>query len=65
VGADDEAEKVVFGWLTMAKWKMVLELEVEAEDEEDAVDEFVRKVNELHNDADLDAFEFKEARKMT
>ena len=49
----------------MSKWKMVLELEVEAIDEDDAVDEFVRQVNDRHRDAELDAIDFKEARKVS
>jgi hypothetical protein len=37
----------------MGKWRIVVELIVEAEDEEDAVEEFVRKINEIHDNADL------------
>jgi hypothetical protein len=37
----------------MGKWRVVVELIVEAEDENDAVDEFFRKVSESYENADL------------
>jgi hypothetical protein len=48
-----EHENIAFMGEIMGKWRIVVELIVEAEDEEDAVEEFVRKINEIHDNADL------------
>jgi hypothetical protein len=48
-----EHENIAFMGEIMGKWRIVVELIVEAEDEYDAVDEFFRKVSELYDDAYL------------
>jgi len=48
-----EHKNIAFMGEIMGKWRIVVELIVEAEDEEDAVEEFVRKINEIHDNADL------------